>query len=310
MSEQRDEQGRSDTTRFGSSTPSDGDSWGSSAGDTSAQGYGQQSSGQPPYGQQPPAYGQATAGGQYGYPQQSDPSGQSGGYGQGPGHDPTGYSQSGSFGQPGGYGQPPAYGGSGYAQPGGYGQPQEYSQPGGYAAPYGQGDPALAYQQQYGYGAAVPAKPGGVITAAVLGFVFGALGVLASLAFIGAGVVASGAGPSLEGEIPGLGGAMGALGGGLIVLGVLALAWTVLMIWGSAWALSGRSRVLLLVGASISIPFTGLVFFSSLADTANQGVGGVVIGFLFFAGAVGMVVLLSLSSAAQFFAAHRARRGG
>jgi hypothetical protein len=80
------------------------------------------------------------------------------------------------------------------------------------------------------------------------------------------------------------------------------------MIWGSVWALSGRSRVLLLVGGSIGLAFTLLGFLGSLGDD-TQGGGSVVLNLLFLLGALAIVVLLSLKPAADFFAAHRARRG-
>ncbi|TFV89083.1 hypothetical protein [Blastococcus sp. CT_GayMR16] len=199
------------------------------------------------------------------------------------------------------YGQPPAYG-----QPE-YGQQQPYA-PAPYGAQYGQ-QPS-AYPPGYGqYGtSAVPAKPPHVIIAAVLGFVFGALGVLVSLFAIIVGAVASGAGDAADEEIPGLGAVAGAVGGVLIVIGLLALAWTVVMIWGSVWALKGRSRVMLLVGGSIALAFTLIGFFGSVGDNSTSG-GGIFFNLLLLVAAVAIVVLLCLKPAADFFAAHRARRG-
>jgi len=205
------------------------------------------------------------------------------------------------------YGQQPPYG-----QPQQYGQP-EYGQQQQYPAAYGQ---QSAYGQQYGqpaaygqYGtSATPAKPPHVITAAVLGFVFGAFGVLVSLAAIIFGAAASGAGDSVDDEIPGFGAVAGAVGGALIVFGVIALAWTVVMIWGSVWALSGRSRVMLLVGGSIALALTLIGFLGSLGDDTTGG-GGIVFNLLLLLAAVAIVVLLSLKPSADFFAAHRARRG-
>jgi hypothetical protein len=240
------------------------------------QGYGQQG-----YGQQPPPYGQPP---QYGQPQQ---------YGQ-----PAPYGQ-----QP--YGQP-QYGEQQYGEPSPYGQQYDPAQQ--YGQAYGQ-----QYGQQGGYGqygqSAVPAKPGGVITASVLGFVYGAFGVLASLVLIVGAAAFSGAGAGVDEEIPGLGPVAGAVSGVLIVVGVLILAWTVLMIWGSVWALTGRSRVLLLVGGSIALAFTLFGFLGNLTDSGSAGAGGVFWSLLFVLGALAIVVLLSLRSAAGFFAAHRARRG-
>ena len=81
-----------------------------------------------------------------------------------------------------GPGQPPGQPGLGqqYGPPG---YPPQYGQPGGYG-PY-------APQGQYGqYGqTAVPARPTPVVVAAVLGFVFGAFGVLVSLGLLLGGAV-------------------------------------------------------------------------------------------------------------------------
>jgi hypothetical protein len=243
--------------------------------------YGQQQYGQQPYGQQ--QYGQGQE--QYGQQQYGTQS-----YGQ----QPYGQQQYGQQAYPQQYGQqgydPQQYGQQGY-------DPQAYGQQYG-TQPYG----------QYGQGG-VPAKPGGVVTAAVLGFVFGAIGVLISLLLIFAGAVASGAGGGLDEEIPGFGAVAGAVGGVILVFGVLVLVWTVVTIWGSVWALTGRSRVLLLVAGSIALAFTGLGLVGNLADADTAGAGGILTSLLFFLGALAIVVLLSLKPAAAFFAAHRARRG-
>jgi hypothetical protein len=202
------------------------------------------------------------------------------------------------------YGQPAPYGQEQYGQPAPYGQ-EQYGQQPGYPQQYTQ-----QYTQPYGqYGTSTaPAKPPHVIVPAVLGFVFGAIGVLISLFAFIVGAVASGSATEAEQQVPGLGTFAGAIGGALIVFGVLALAWTVLMIWGSIWALTGRSRVLLLVGGSVAVFFTGLSFFGSLGDNSSNA-GGIFLTLLFFLAALAIVVLLSLRPAAQFFAAHRARRG-
>ena len=57
------------------------------------------------------------------------------------------------------------------------------------------------------------------------------------------------------------------------MLGLLALAWTIVMIWGSVRALSGRSRVLLIVGGSIAIFTTGISFFGSLGNDSTTAGG-------------------------------------
>jgi hypothetical protein len=172
--------------------------------------------------------------------------------------------------------------------PQGYGQ-QQYGQ---YGAP-----------QHYGQYGPAPARPGLVVGAAVLGFVYGAFGVIVTLGAIFLGALAGG----LDDDAPaGFDEFADAAAGIAIVLGLLALAWTALMIWGSVWALTGRSRVLLLVGGSIALFFTGLGFLGSLGSTTG---GDVVVNLLLFLGALAIVVLLSLPASAQFFAAHRARRG-
>jgi hypothetical protein len=154
-----------------------------------------------------------------------------------------------------------------------------------------------------------PARPGGVVTAAVFGFIWGALGALVTILLIFAGAVAGGAAGDAETSIPGLGSVFGAFAGIAIVIGLLALVWTVLMIWGSVWALTGRSRVLLIVGGSIAIASTGFSFFGSLGNTDQNGAGGVVLSLLFFIVSILIVVLLSSKQAAGFFAANRALRG-
>jgi hypothetical protein len=237
-----------------------------------------------------------------------------------PGRSEAPYGQGAGSGQPYGapadpYGQQPTYGQPQYGQPQ-YGQQPEYGQP-----PYGQqpayGQPPYGQQygqtQQYGqaygqYGASgVPAKPPHVIVAAVLGFIFGALGVLVSLGLIlGGAFLGSFIGDLAQDEAGAQAGA-GVVTGVFVVFGVLALAWTVVMIWGSAWALTGRSRVMLIVGGSIAVAFTLIGFLSSVGDSQSTA-GGIIVSLLFLVAAVAIVVLLSLRPAADFFAAHRARR--
>ncbi|CCG04678.1 hypothetical protein [Blastococcus saxobsidens] len=221
---------------------------------------------------------------------ESQPSGPGGGpqygrpeHGQGQYGDPA-YTQ--QFTTPVSYGQQP------YPQQ--YGQ--QYGQPAGFQQPYG----------AYGTSAA-PAKPGGVITAAVLGFVFGAFGALISLFLIIAGATATTVGDDLEQEVPGFGSMAGAVGGALLVVGLLALAWTVVMIWGSVWALTGRSRVLLLVGGSVAV---AIALLGMLGSLAGSGAAELVGNLLFLLAAAAIVVLLSTKSAAHYFAAHRYRRTG
>jgi hypothetical protein len=244
-----------------------------------------------------PQYGQP----QYGQPQYGQPQ-----YGQ-PEHDQPQYGQP-QYEQPehgqGQYGQP-SYGQQQYGQQ--YGQP--YQAPGAYGGQYGQ---QPAYGQQYGqaptygqYGSGQPAKPGTVITAAVLGFVFGALGVIFTLLAFVAGSAASSVFGSLSGDDQAASGILAVV----VVLAVLIGAWTVVTIWGAVWALNGRSRVMLIVAGSIAIAFTLLGVLGAIADASNSGAGGIVWSLLLFVAAVAMVVLLSLKPSADFFAAHRARRG-
>jgi hypothetical protein len=215
---------------------------------------------------------------QYGQPQHAQQPSGHGGYGQGP------------------YGQPQ------YA-PGGYGQPQ-----------YGQWSPS-----GYGFGQdAPPARPGSVVTSAVLGFVFGALGVLVSVLLVAGGALIDHLFDTLRESDPSLSGAIGpdelnSVRGFFVVLALLALAWTVLMIWGSALAVRGRSRVPLLVGSSITVACTGLFLVLGLATAASEpgqdgGASGVVLFLVVFGAALAMPVLLCLRPAAEFFAAHRQRR--
>jgi hypothetical protein len=260
-----------------------------------SQPYGIQPSGTQPYGTQPwestPQW-QATGG---------DQASQSS-YGEAA-HGQPQYGQS-------QYGQP-AYGQSPYAQPS-YGQSPyggQYGQP-TYGAPAGYG--------QYGWSAA-PSRPGHVVVSAILGFVFGTLGILATLGVFlgGAAVVAmAGALDASDDPLAGLGGdAAAGFGIAIIALGLACLAWTALMIWGSVWALTGRSRVLLLVGGSIAAVVTFFGVLAALFDTTtdygttSEYAFGIVLSLVFFLAALAIVVPLSLRPATQFFVAHRARRG-
>jgi hypothetical protein len=117
------------------------------------------------------------------------------------------------------------------------------------------------------------------------------------------GAVATGA--SGNDDVPGLGSVFGAIGGAIIVVGVLALVWTVVMIWGSVWAITGRSRVMLLVGGSIALAFTLIGLIGNLGGSSS---GSPVASIVFFLAALAIVVLLSLKNAGTFFAARRAQR--
>ena len=216
--------------------------------------------------------------------EQNDPTRQQNPYGQQPqyGQQPAPYGQQ----QPAAYGQQPQYG----QQPAAYGQ-QQYA------------------QQQYGGPVAVPARPGGVTIAAIFGFIFGALGVVATILLIFAGAIFGGATSGADEAVPGLGSVVGAVTGVLVVIGILALAWTIIMIWGSVQALSGRSRVLLIVGGSIAIFSTGISFFGSFSDSSTSNAGGIILSLVFFIISIAIVVLLASKQSAAFFAAKRAARG-
>jgi hypothetical protein len=237
--------------------------------------------GRPPqqYGQ-PPKYGTAQPGQPYGA-QQDQPYGH--GQGQGYGQGPSGYPQ---YGQQGGYGQYTAP-----AQYGGYGQ-------------YGQ--------------TAVPARPTPVVVAAVLGFLFSALGALMGLGLLLGGALVGtvmedliASDPALSDVDPSeLGEVADVAQWVAIGFGVLALLWTAIMVWGSVRALTGRSRVLLLVGGGIAVAVTALLLLVVLSELSTGEVGGAEVLFflLFFLAALAIVVLLSLRAAAQYYAAHRAGR--
>lgn len=207
------------------------------------------------------------------------------------------------------YSQAPAYG-----RPQQYGQPQQYAQPTpydgqppAYQQPYGQ---QPAYGAQYGqpYAGPPPSRPGGVTIAAVFGFVFGLIGLLVTaLLIVGASAINSII-DRLAGDNVDVQNGKGVVAGILIGFGVLALIWTVLTIWGSVWAVSGRGRVLLIVMASIAIVCTGGIFFSALGST-NSNAGGVIAFLVLFALSILIVVLLSVRRAGQFYAAKRAMRG-
>ena len=161
--------------------------------------FDQQVGGPPDPGQQAPPHGQQY-GPQYGQPQ----------YGQ-------------QYGQP-QYGQPsyPAQ----YPQQ--WGSPQ-YGQPPYGTAPYG-GAPYGPPPQ--------PARPGTVITAAVLGLVLGALGLLATVGLLVGGALIDDLAAALDESDPSLGsGVANDVRAVLLLLALLALAWTVVMVWGSVLAL-------------------------------------------------------------------------
>ena len=169
--------------------------------------------------------------------------------------------------------------------------------------------------------AALPARPGPVITSAVLGLVYAAFGLLSAVGTLALGAVVDDLAGTIEESDPSLGpvdtGVVDAAHAGLVVSGLLALVWTVVMVCGAVLAVRGRSRVLLLVGGSIAVAGTGSLLVlagvgvadAAAQDTAAQdAAAAVVLSLLLFLGALAIVVLLCLRSTAQFFATHRARR--
>jgi hypothetical protein len=225
--------------------------------------------------------------------------------GQPSGPPPTGQ---GPYGQPawaqGQYG-PPSYGQPGYGPPG-------YGPPGYGPAQYGQ----PAYEQPP-YGQPQPARPGTVITAAVLGLVHAALGLLVTVGLLAGGALIDDlislaeSDPSVDAQVSNS--EVNDARAALVGVALLALAWTVVMVWGSVLAVRGRSRVLLLVGASIAVAVSGLFFgvglIGAIAAPDQPGQTSGVLFFLVpFLASLAMLVLLCLRSAGQFFAAHRQRR--
>ena len=207
---------------------------------------------------------------------------------------------------------PPGWPGAHSAQQPGYGQPVHgqpaYGHPGWGGQPYGQPGYGPGGYGPPPYPGTPPARPGTVITAAVLGLVLGSLGLLATVGLLAGGALvddlATAAGSTDPDEVDGV-------QAGLLVVAVLALAWTVVMVWGAVLALRGRSRVLLIVGASISVPITGLVLLGGLVAALDQptGAAGTLLVLLaLFLVAVATLVLLCLRSAGHFFAAHRQHR--
>ena len=232
------------------------------------------------------------------------------------------------LGQPGPYGQPqygqPQYGQAPYGQAP-YGQPQygqaPYGAPQFSQAPYGQQFGAGPYGPPSPYGPygqpSAPGRPGTVIAAAVLGLLYGALGLLVTLVLVAFGALVDDVVDAIATSDPSLDDALDpaavdSVRAGLVVVGVLALAWAVAMVWGSFLALRGRSRVLLLVGTSIAIAATGaLALFGGIAaatEPDSGGAAGIVLFLLLFLGTVGTLVLLVVRPSGTYFAEHRRRR--
>jgi hypothetical protein len=197
------------------------------------------------------------------------------------------------YGQP-AYGAPAApppqqYGAPAYGQPS-YGQPQQYGQ--SYGQPYGYGQ--QGYDQ--GYGSAPLSRPGAVTAAAIITFVLAGLALLAS-AITGVTVLA--ARDDIKNQLindPGFGSTFSRqdldtvvtfIGLGAFLFALLALVGIVL----AALVLRGRgwARVALIV-LSVPTAIAGLIGFAAALP------------LLWTAGAVAVIVLLSLGPVRQWFA--------
>lgn len=192
--------------------------------------------------------------------------------------------QYGATGQPVGgqpYGQQPGYG-SAYGQPG---YSPQYSQ--GYGQPYGHGSA--------GYGADPTRRPGAVTAAAVItfllsglalvGFLIGGFAVLVSRGFVEEELLQDPSFPSLSpGQVGAAVTATGLLFFLFALLAVAAIVLAALVLRGRGWA-----RVTLIVLSVL---------------TAVLGLVGMAGGFplLWTAGAIAVVVLLSLSTSREWFA--------
>ncbi|MGY5885735.1 hypothetical protein [Modestobacter lacusdianchii] len=289
------EQPRYEQPRYGRSEPGPSHQGQYEQGQYGQPRYGQGQYEQGQYGQ--PRYGQEQYGqGQYGQPRYGQDQYQQGQYGQD------------QYGQ----GQYKQYAQGQYAQ-GQYGQGQygrgEYAQGQYVPSPYEQQPGQFSGQER-------PARPGTVITAAVLALVHAALGLLVTVGLFAGGALIDDLADVLESDPSldtGTTAGVDDVRAVLVGIALLALAWTVVMVWGAVLALRGRSRVLLLVGSSIAVACTGLVLLFGLIGIALEpqpsgDLGSVVLLVALFAAALAMLVLLCLRSSGQFFAAHRRRR--
>jgi hypothetical protein len=146
-----------------------------------------------------------------------------------------------------------------------------------------------------------------VVTAAVLGFLVGAFGVLGTGLVILVGPVLFGLAAGVEDSDAATAVAVG--GGLTMVVGLLMLTWTVIMIWGAVAALRGRGRALLIIAGSISVALMLLSFASNVRDEVVDP-GAVAFSLTFLFASLAIVVLLCLPPSSRFFAASRERRGG
>ena len=157
------------------------------------------------------------------------------------------------------------------------------------------------------YGPPPPSAPAPVVTAAVLAFLLGAFGVLATLLVVLVGPVLFGLAAGADDAGTRTAARFGAAV--TIVVGLLMLGWTVAMIWGGVRALRGRGRALVIVAASVALVFM-LISFVGTVSSEFVDPAALVFSLVFLLVALAVVVLPSLPSSSAFFAEHRARRGG
>jgi len=158
--------------------------------------------------------------------------------------------------------------------PGGY--PGQAPPPAGYpgqAPPPPAGYPGPAYPNspgaQQGY---TPQRPGMLTAAAVIAFVAAGFQIIAGIIAMAAGGVAN----SLEDDLD-TGTSYGALA---MVLGVLALVYGAVYIWGGVVALSGKNTIVLTVIAGISLltEVIGMIILGPPSGILGMALGAVIIG--------------------------------
>lgn len=186
-----------------------------------------------------------------------------------------------------------------YAAP----QPTQPTQPYGVAPAYGAPQQPYA-AHPYGVGSGPTERPGTVLAAAIVTFVFAGITALLSLivAFVflvGAAAVSSSTrGSDYEGLGNGLGVAIGAVAVILLVVAAMSIVAIVL----AAFTLKGSNgaRIGLVVLASLSTAAYGLGVLGNIADGAD---GAIVITIAFLAASVATIVLLFVGGANAWFAA-------
>lgn len=158
-------------------------------------------------------------------------------------------------------------GGAPQGQPG-WGAPQ--SQPQGYGSPQGYGAPA----SPAGYGAGAQ-RPPQVLTAAILGFVIGALALIGALGFF----------------------ALSSLFGLFALFGILYLAIAAVNIWGGVLALQGKGSTVLKIGGLVT---AGLALIGLILALSQTGFD--FWSLLLIAAGVAIFFLLNQPASQQWFA--------